>query len=197
MTWELRAVLPGFVEPIIATADLPITFYFCVDPWAIGAAGSAVRSEATLAGLLSVPAGPVGSADVHQPGGPPYGLGAWTSDGEAASDIFRADPVNSPGANILDRDENIMALLAPRCLTCHGTTPSIPMPASHGCADCHHMEDDLDAMWPDSDSELASGRRWDQPVVDYATSKPDLVMGGRLHVVTRSRPTYPALSRRV
>jgi len=127
--WQYRTG-PPFPEPTVAGGGLPIKFYFSVDPWAIGLAGTAVQSEATLAGALTLPVGPPGSADVDTnppPGAPPYGLGPWRSDGEAASDVFSSEPITAPGQNVLVHDDAILALKAPWSGT-------------------DKMEDDLDAL---------------------------------------------------
>ncbi|MCO6436421.1 MAG: hypothetical protein J5J06_04980 [Phycisphaerae bacterium] len=121
--WEGRSGAPGFLEPVVASGGLPITFYFSVDPFAVGLQATALRNEATLAGFLTLPAGPAGSAD------PTIGPQAWSSDGEAAGDVFFASPFTAPAVNFLDHDDALMALLAPR--------PLPPPP---------EFEDDLDAM---------------------------------------------------
>ncbi len=106
--WEGRAQAGGFIEPVVTTGGLPITFYFSVDPWAIGLPNTSVQNEATWQGALTLPPGPPGSADQGVFTAP------WTSDGEAAGDVFYADPITAPMVNFLDHDEALMALLAPR-----------------------------------------------------------------------------------
>ena len=132
--WEGRAQAPGFFEPAVGGGGQPIMFYFSVDPWAIGLPGTSVLNEATLQGILTLPVGPLGSADVGA------GTGLWRSDGEASGDVFFAAPMNAPGMNFLDHDEAMMALLAPR---------SAGTPVD--------MEDDLDALEHVGDNLLADG----------------------------------------
>jgi hypothetical protein len=139
--WGGRDVAPGFVEPIVAPGGTPIIFHFGVDSYAIGLSGSAVRDEATLQGALTLPAGPVGSADEGGGGGP------WISYGEAAGDVFRADPVNVPGTNFLQFDEAAMALLA----------PFVPVAPPYWAT----MEDDLDAL-----EDVGTNTLWDGTPVE-------------------------------
>jgi hypothetical protein len=116
--WEGRQQVGGFVEPVVAGGGGPIRIFFSVDPFAIGLAGTSVQDEATLHGVL-----PPALADVGA------GTGPWSSDGEAAGDVFHADPITAPGVNQLDHDEASMALLGPG-----------NVPPEQG------MEDDLDAL---------------------------------------------------
>ena len=133
-SWEERA---GYIfdEPTVGGGGLPIRFDFSVDPWAIGLANTAVQDEATNQGLLTLPAGPVGSADVYSALG-----NVWQSDGEASSDVFSANPIITPGTNIQVYDDVKLALLAPRILV-----------------DLPGMEDDLDALEDIGTNTLVDG----------------------------------------
>ncbi len=106
--WVQRMGVPGFEEPFVAHSGAPIVFYFSVDPYAVGMPNTALRNEATAQGVLTLPAGPLGSADAGA------GVGPWQSAGEAAGDVFFASPLTAPGINFLDHDDAAMALLAPR-----------------------------------------------------------------------------------
>ena len=100
--WLDRGALFGFIEPTVIISGLPIDFFFSVDPWAIGLPGSIVQEYATDFPVLTLPVGPPGSADEHLPGGPPFGVGPWSSGGLAAGGVFSADPISAPGTNIID-----------------------------------------------------------------------------------------------
>lgn len=140
--WPYRSTAPGFTEPTVAGGGLPIKLYFSVDPWAIGLSGTNVRKEATLNGTLALPVGPIGTADVDTnpppPPNPPYGTGPWQSNGEAAGDVFIAEPVTLPSKNTIVYDDLVLAL--------HGPYDTYSM-----------MEDDLDALECVGTNTLAGG----------------------------------------
>lgn len=131
--WHDRQNKPAFTEPVVGGPNWYMKFYFSVDPWAIGAAATDVRKQATNNGALTLPVGPAGAADVEVVPSPPYGLGPWVSDGEAAGDVFSAEPIISSGMNKLVYDEVSLGLQAPRLVL----TPPLP-PID--------TEDDLDAL---------------------------------------------------
>lgn len=133
--WGIRT--GSFIEPTLGGGGDPITFHFSVDPWAVGLAGTAVQSEATNAGALTLPAGPAGSADENTGG---VGTGPWQSDGEASGDVYSASPSSAAGTNLLVYDEAIIALLGPR------STVDLP-----------GMEDDLDALEDLGTNTLSDG----------------------------------------
>jgi hypothetical protein len=133
--WENREEYE-FDEPTVATGGLPIKFYFSVDPWAIGlqnapTSPTAVEDEATIFNNFPTPAGPPTNVDEDLgSAGAPFGVGPWRSNGEAAGDVFSADPILWPGINVQEYDEAILALWGPR--TAGSEDPN--------------MEDDLDAL---------------------------------------------------
>lgn len=130
--WHDRQNKPAFTEPVVGGPNWYMKFYFSVDPWAIGAAATDVRKQATNNGALTLPVGPAGAADVDTMP-PPYGLGPWLSDGEAAGDVFSTEPIISSGMNKLVYDEVSLGLQAPRPVI---MPPQPPIDA----------EDDLDAL---------------------------------------------------
>ncbi|MHC4501279.1 MAG: hypothetical protein ACYS21_19465 [Planctomycetota bacterium] len=127
--WQYRE--STFDRPTVSGGGLPIKFYFSVDPWAIGwqtaPAPTAVENEATIFGVFPPPAGPPGRVDEDFGA---TGVGPWRSNGEAAGDVFSADPILAPGMNVQEYDEAILALWGPR--TAGSEDPN--------------MEDDLDAL---------------------------------------------------
>jgi hypothetical protein len=94
--WELRFLL--FAEPIVFDDDPGIEFRFSVDPWAMGLLPTAVSLESG-------------------PGDLGLACGPWTSDGEAAGDVFSSlDLLRAGGAtvggglNFLEWDQIDLAL---------------------------------------------------------------------------------------
>jgi hypothetical protein len=171
--WAVRE--SEFDEPTVATGGLPIKFWFSVDPWAIGlqnapTSPTAVEDEATIFGAFMPPAGQPGfvDEDLNPPAGaPPYGVGPWRSNGEAAGDVFSADPILAPGVNIQEYDEAILALWGPR---------------SAGSED-PNMEDDLDAL------ECVGNNSAGEPGNTHDRVMPTMGSNGGVHPPDLGSPT--------
>lgn len=120
--WAARVSL--FSEPIVV-ADMPgISFRFSEDPWAIGAAATALLAES-------------GGGDAGA------GCGPWMSGGEAAGDVFGTPLLMrvggatvGGGANALVHDEATLALAGP-----------IPMAVNEDDLDALECVGDNTAPW--------------------------------------------------
>ncbi|MBI1853104.1 MAG: hypothetical protein HYR85_22435 [Planctomycetes bacterium] len=95
--WDLRASI--YAEPIVSDDAPGISFRFSVDPWALGAPGTAVSAES-----LGADAG--------------AGMGPWTSPGEAAGDVFGTPVLTrvggvtvAGGVNLLVDDQATLGLM--------------------------------------------------------------------------------------
>ncbi|HKQ58414.1 MAG TPA: FlgD immunoglobulin-like domain containing protein [Candidatus Eisenbacteria bacterium] len=111
--WETRVGM--FPEPMVFDDTPGVSFRFSVDPWAIGAPATRVRAES-------------GGADMGA------GLGAWTSAGEAAGDVFGTPTLNRLAGVTMNGGSNYMV----------DENPSLALAPETGSVD--PAEDDLDAL---------------------------------------------------
>lgn len=106
LPWAARtpAALPPMAEPVVISQGAGMSFRFSVDPWAIGAPGTAVRTQS-------------GGADVG------LGTGPWESPGGAAADVFATPALTRVGGVTVGAAGNTLVHDHPTTGHAPGTPP--------------------------------------------------------------------------